>query len=30
VSKKEAIKIDVREYDRLFLGPSPSSAKKQH
>lgn len=27
VSKKEAIKIDVREYDRLFLDPSPSSAK---
>ena len=27
VSKKEAIKVEVREYDRLFLDPSPSLAK---
>ena len=27
VSKNEAIPIEVREYDRLFLHPSPSTAK---
>ena len=27
VSKKQAFQIEVREYDRLFLHPSPSTAK---
>ena len=27
VSKKQALPIEVREYDRLFLHPSPSTAK---
>ena len=27
VSKKEALKVEVREYDRLFLHASPSTAK---
>ena len=27
VSKKEAVRVEIREYDRLFLNPSPSSAK---
>jgi len=27
VSKKESVKIEVREYDRLFLDPTPSRAK---
>jgi hypothetical protein len=27
VSKNQAIPVEVREYDRLFLHPSPSTAK---
>jgi glutaminyl-tRNA synthetase len=27
VSKKKAVSVEVREYDRLFLNPSPSEAK---
>ncbi len=28
VSKKKAVSVEVREYDRLFLNPSPSEAKR--